>query len=119
MNEVTVASQQMITDLNNYFVTPSLANLDKIYDSQENILEAKSEVYHLINAENEFALTNYINLIDSFIETTNRSLMFHSDNEVEASAKEFAEATSISKYISEMTLTVIDTELKTYDRFYR
>ena len=119
MNEVTVASQHMITDLNNYFVTPSLANLDKIYESQENILEAKNEVYHLINAENEFALTNYINLIDSFIETTNRSLMFHSDEEAEASAKEFAEATSISNYISEMTLTVIDTELKTYDRFYR
>ncbi|MGB3259230.1 MAG: two-component sensor histidine kinase, partial [Paenisporosarcina sp.] len=119
MNEVTVASQQMITDLNNYFVTPSLANLDKIYESQEKILEAKNEVYHLVNAENEFALTNYINLIDSFIETTNRSLMFHSDEEAEASAKEFAEATSISNYISEMTLTVIDKELKTYDRFYR
>ncbi|MDX1807699.1 MAG: histidine kinase [Paenisporosarcina sp.] len=119
MNEVTAASQRVITDLNNYFVTPSLSNLEQINKSQEKIRDAKNEVYHLVNSENEFALTNYINLIDSFIETTNRSLMFHSEGEAEASAKEFNEATRISKYISEMTLTVIDSELKTYDRFYR
>lgn len=119
MNEVTIASQQVITDLNNYFVNPSLSNLEEINGSQEEIIEAKNEVYNLINSENEFALTNYINLIDSFIETTNRSLMFHSEEEAESSAEEFTEATRISKYISEMTLTVIDTELKTYERFYR
>ncbi|WP_019414468.1 sensor histidine kinase [Paenisporosarcina sp. TG20] len=119
MNEVTSASQQVITDLNNYLLNPSLANFEQINMSQEEIRYAKHEVYNLINVENEFALTNYINLIDSFIETTNRSLKFQSEEEVEASTKEFSEATRISKYISEMTLTVIDTELKTYDRFYR
>ncbi|MGB5944835.1 sensor histidine kinase [Paenisporosarcina sp.] len=119
MNEVTSASQKMITDLNNYLLNPTLANLEQINVSQEEIRYAKYEVYNLINVENEFALTSYINLIDSFIETTNRSLKFQSEEEVEASAKEFSEATRISNYISEMTLTVIDTELKTYDRFYR
>jgi sensor histidine kinase YesM len=119
MNEVTSASQQVITDLNNYLLNPSLSNLEQINMSQEEIRYAKYEVYNLVNVENEFALTNYINLIDSFIETTNRSLKFQSEEEVEASAKEFSEATRISTYISEMTLTVIDTELKTYDRFYR
>lgn len=119
MNEVTSSSQQVITDLNNYLLNPSLANLELINVSQEKIRNAKYEVYNLVNAENEFALTNYINLIDSFIETTNRSLMFQSEAEVEASATEFSEATRISKYISDMTLTVIDTELKTYDVFYR
>jgi sensor histidine kinase YesM len=119
MNEVTSSSQQVITNLNNYLLNPSIANLEQINLSQEKIRNAKYEVYNLVNAENEFALTNYINLIDSFIETTNRSLMFHSEGEAEAAAKEFSEATRISKYISEMTLTVIDTELRTYDRFYR
>ena len=76
-------------------------------------------MYHLRNAENRICLTNYMNLIDSLIETTDRSLMFYSEEDTEASDKEFTEATRISKYISEMTLTLIDTELKTYDRFYR
>ncbi|MGB2994229.1 MAG: two-component sensor histidine kinase, partial [Paenisporosarcina sp.] len=64
MNEVTSASQQMITDLNNYLLNPSLANLEQINVSQEEIRYAKYEVYNLINVENEFALTSYINLID-------------------------------------------------------
>ena len=72
MNEVTLASQEVVTNLNTYFVTPSLSNLEKINGSQEKMLDAKNEVYNLINSENEFSLTNYINLIDSFIETTNR-----------------------------------------------
>ncbi|MBU0906113.1 MAG: two-component sensor histidine kinase, partial [Firmicutes bacterium] len=40
MNEVTVASQEVITNLNTYFVTPSLSNLEKINGSQEKMLDA-------------------------------------------------------------------------------
>lgn len=119
MNEVTSASQQVITDLNNYMLKSSPGNMEKLNQSKEKIQKAKYDIFGLRNAENDFALTNYINLIDSFIETTDRLLMFHSEQENEASAKEFTEATRVSNYISEMTLTLLDTELKTYDRFYR
>jgi len=119
MNEVTSASQQVITDLNIYMLDPSENNLNQLDLSKEKIENAKNDVFSLRNVENDFALTNYINLIDSFIETTNRLLMFHSEKETEASAQEFTEAARISNYISEMTLTLVDTELKTYDRFYR
>ncbi|MFC0190032.1 sensor histidine kinase [Fictibacillus aquaticus] len=119
MNEVTSASQHVVTDLNNYLLEPSEVNLDKLDHSKANIRRAKDDVQQLKNTENEFALTNYMNLIDSLIETTDRSLMFYSESDTEASNREFTEATRISKYISEMTLTLIDTELKTYDRFYR
>jgi sensor histidine kinase YesM len=119
MNEVTTASQQIITSLNNYLMTPSEANLTQLDESRESILGAKNEVNMLRNAENAFVLTSYMNLIDSLVETTDRSLIFQSEKETEASSQAFTEATRISKYISEMTLTLIDTELRTYDRFYR
>jgi sensor histidine kinase YesM len=119
MNEVTTASQQVITDLNNYMIQPTHGNRDRLDVSKEKIQKAKNEVFKLRNAENKFTLTNYMNLIDSFIETTDRLILFHSENDSEASAKEFSEATRISTYISEMSLTLLDTELKTYDRFYR
>jgi len=119
MNEVTGASQQMIADLNNYLLSPSPANLNKLEQDKEKIRIAKYDVYGLSNAENDIALTNYVNLIDSLVETTDRSLMFQSERETEASKKAFSEATRISIYISEMNLTLLDTELKTYDRFYR
>jgi sensor histidine kinase YesM len=119
MNEVTRTSQQVITDLNNYILTPSSSNLYELKLSKEKIEKAKMDVNILRNTENNFALTNYVNLIDSFIETTDRLLLFHSKLDTEAYAKEFSEVTRISNYISEMTLTLIDTDLKTYDLFYR
>lgn len=119
MNEVTNASQQMITSLNNYRLDPTPDNLNLLNASKDDIQRAKSEVVTLQNAENAFALTNYMNLIDSLVETTDRSLLFQSEKETESSSKTFDEATRISKYISEMTLTLLDDELRTYDQFYR
>lgn len=119
MNEVTSTSQQTITNLYNYLLSPSQNNLTQLELSKEKMHKARVDVLDLRNAENEFALTNYMNLIDSLVETTDRSLMFLSEKESEESAKAFTEATRISKYISEMTLTLLDTELKTYDPFYR
>lgn len=119
MNEVTRTSQQVIADLNNYFIAPTPENLEKLNNSKKSMEKVKKEVLYLRNSENEFALTNYINLIDSLAETADRSLLFFNEHEKEDSAKEFAEATRISMYISEMTLTLIDSELNTYERFYR
>lgn len=119
MNEVTTASQQIITDLNNYMLNPSYESLEQLELSKGKLNKAKHTVFNSRNEENFFALTNYIHLIDSLVETTDRLLMFHSENDTESSAKVFSEATRISNYISETTLTIIDSELKTYDRFYR
>ena len=119
MNEVTSESQLIVTSLNNYLLDPSLANLNEIKLHKGNIKKIKHEVSEFRNSDNEFALINYVNLIDSLIETTDQSLMFRTEQETEDYLKAFSEATRISKYIAEMTLTLIDTELKTYDRFYR
>ncbi|KGA96728.1 histidine kinase [Alkalihalobacillus alcalophilus ATCC 27647 = CGMCC 1.3604] len=119
MNEVSRASQQVLTDLNNYMILSSVENLEKLEESKEQVESAKYEIFKLRNTENNFSITNYIHLIESFIETTDRLLLFQEEKDTEASAKEFSEANRISNYISEMTLSLIDTELNTYDRFYR
>jgi len=119
MNEVTSASQQMVTDLNNFLLSPTDDTANQLEETKERLLVVQSTVYELRNMENEFALTNYSHLIESFIETVDRSVMFQVQDENESSLAEFTEANRISMYISEMTLTILDTELKTYERFYR
>ncbi|MCM3601824.1 sensor histidine kinase [Robertmurraya korlensis] len=119
LNEVTSASQQVITDLNNYMLKPTSENLELLEHSEEKLIEAKLDVDSLRNPENNFTLSNYINLIESLQETTDRFLLYFSEKDTEASTKEFTEAMNISNYISEMTLTILDTELKTHDKFYR
>jgi len=119
MNEVTSASQQTIADLNNYLIRPIPEHLGQLERSRDRLRNAKYEVYTLRNDENDFTLTGYMNLIDSLFETVNRSVMFLSEQEIEASNQAFNEATRISRYISDMNLTLIDMDLKTYDEFYR
>ncbi|WP_040949842.1 sensor histidine kinase [Gorillibacterium massiliense] len=119
MNEVTSASQATVAALHNYLQEPNPLNLDQLNRGKEQLRKARVDVLDLKNSENDFALTSYMNLIDSLVETTDRILMFQSEKETEDSAKAFSEAQNIQKYISDMTLTLLDTELKTYDRFYR
>ncbi|MEI5908578.1 histidine kinase [Bacillus spongiae] len=119
MNELTNMSQQIITDLNNYLLTPSLDNLETLTVSKENILSTKQKISNFRNDQNDFVLTNYEHLIDSLVDSTNRSLMLQTKQDSEDYLEAFSEATRISKYISEVTLTLIDKELKTYDNFYR
>ncbi|MCM2605604.1 histidine kinase [Rossellomorea marisflavi] len=119
MNEVSRNSQQVVTDLNNYMVETTDGNLAKLQASKEKMKDGKTVVDGLRNRDNDFTLSNYLNLIDSLVETTDRFLLFQEENDAEASAREFAEANRISGYISEMTLTLIDKELTTYNVRYR
>ncbi|MCL9659706.1 sensor histidine kinase [Paenibacillus hunanensis] len=119
LNEVTTSSQQVVTSLNSYLITPAEGNLSSLRRKEEMLRSAQLDISNLRNSENDFALTGYINLIDSLIETSERAVMFHSEKESEDSADAFAEATRISKYISDMTLTLLDKELSTYEQFYR
>ncbi|WP_456276006.1 sensor histidine kinase [Bacillus sp. AK128] len=119
MNEVTSNSQQMVTALNNYLLDSSPQYTVLVDEKKEEIERMKAEIVNFKNVENELALTNYVNLIDSLVEVIDRSLFFQTEADNENSMKAFVEATHISNYISEMTLTLIDTEIKTYDRFYR
>src|SRR4051794_17577341 len=118
LNEVTISSQKLITNVNEFLIKPSRENLEEVIKSKGKLRNAKYNVFALKNAENDFELTNIVNLIDSLIETVDRSLLFQTENETEASLREFSEATRITGYISDTTLVLLDKELKTYESFY-
>ena len=119
MNEVTSESQQIVAALNNYLIEPSESNLKKLNLNKNQIQSTKEKVSKFRNNDNDYALTNYENLIDSLVEITTQSVLARTGQQTEDYLSAFSEASRISKYISEMTLTLIDMELKTYDRFYR
>ncbi len=119
MNDVTGLSGRVVTELNDYLINPSPSKLSQFNASQARLLEARGSLMELRTDENEFTLMNYVNMIDSLAEATNLTLSFLKQDNKEESNKRFDEATRISKYISETTLTLIDKELNTYDQFYR
>ncbi|HZG77136.1 MAG TPA: HAMP domain-containing protein, partial [Paenibacillus sp.] len=119
MNEATIASQRLVASLNDYLLSPTPQRRRELQTSKEAMGEAKSRVLGLRNVDNDFELSNYVHLIDSLVEAADRSLLFREENDAEGAGRAFSEASRVSMYISEMTLTLIDKELETYDRFYR
>jgi len=119
MNEVSALSRELVTSLNNYIQSPSTDKLTELDNERSLLWQAKQQITQLKNDSNLFTLTNYLNLIDSLIDSTDRSARFLHENNKEEALNDFSDATRLSTYISEMTLTLFDTELKTYDQFYR
>ncbi|TCM86034.1 histidine kinase/DNA gyrase B/HSP90-like ATPase [Paenibacillus sp. BK033] len=119
MNEVSASSQQLVTSLNNYIQTPTPSKLSNVEGDRQRLLNAQLHIADLRNNSNHFTLTNYLNLIDSLVDSTNRSIRLLNEKNNEEALNDFTEATRLSKYISEMTLTLLGTELQTYDQFYR
>lgn len=119
MNEVSTSSQEAVNTLNNYLLAPSDERMKILSDSRRRVNDIKFELNELIDQGNSFTLRNYKNMIDSLIESIDLTVMMHEqDNRTERNSY-FVEATKISKYISETTLTLISKELRTYDQFYR
>jgi len=119
MNEATHHSRDTVKSLNEWLLDPSDGKLADVRASQRRMLDAKDEMSRLTNEYNWFTLTNYTNMIDSLSETTDLTIMFVHEDEREEAQLRFAEATRIEGYISEMSLSLIDQELNTYDEFYR
>lgn len=118
LNEVSSLSQEIVTDLNHYFLDYSATKKESLYKNKTKMIEVKAEVATFRNIDNDFAFANYGRLIDSFIATMDRAILLRTEDDTEDYQEALSEATSISMYISEMTLDLIDTELKTYYSFY-
>ncbi|MGG1877153.1 sensor histidine kinase [Paenibacillus campinasensis] len=119
MNDASIASKELVAALNNYLVTPAQEQRALLQEAIDHIRQSKYEMYRLRNTDNDAELSSVVHLMDSLVETTDRTLLLRSENDPEATSTTFAEATRLSLYISEMTLTLIDKELNTYNPFYR
>jgi len=119
MNEASTLSRELVTSLNNYIQSPTVDHMTVLEYDRGLLQEAMHNIVSLKNEGNVFVITNYYNLIDSLMNATDRSIRFLNENNKEEALNDFSDAARLSTYISEMTLTLFDNELKTYDQFYR
>ncbi|WP_308635213.1 sensor histidine kinase [Paenibacillus silvisoli] len=119
MNQASQQSQQTLTSLNDYRMSPSQNSLSRYISDNNELHHTKSELNWLRNPNNNFLLDNFQNMLESQSEAMDLVVRFKQDNAEEEAAKQFDEATNISKYISETALSLISGEQKTYDAFYR
>lgn len=119
LNEVNEESQQLITDLNIFLYEPTSLNLNQVEERKAEIQGMETEIWDLGHVENEFELVNYINLMESLMETVERSISLSDQEDSEAAMREFNDAAKIANYISDTKTSLVETEIETYDVVYR
>ncbi|UKS28902.1 histidine kinase [Paenibacillus sp. HWE-109] len=119
MNQASQLSQQSLTSLNKVRMSPTLESLNQYDSANKALLRTKSDLNWLRNLSNRLPLDNLQHMLESQSEAMDLAVRFQKDNDEENAAKAFDEATHISKYISDATLTLISGEQNTYDAFYR
>ncbi|NBI29096.1 sensor histidine kinase [Chengkuizengella marina] len=119
MNQVSNLSENLIATLHEYILEISDEQLAS-YENQKLELQTISvQLNSLRNSDNYMNLINYENMIKSQVESTELALVSFQNDRYEQAASHLDQATKISDYIAEMTLTILDRELKTYHQFYR
>ncbi|MEC0228291.1 sensor histidine kinase [Paenibacillus alba] len=119
MNQASQISRQSLTSLNKYRISPTLDSMNQYVEDNSRLLRTRSDMNWLRNMSNSMLLDNLQNMLESQSQAMDLAVRFQKDNDDENAAKEFDEATNMSKYISETTLTLISGEQNTYDAFYR
>ncbi|MBM7707152.1 HAMP domain-containing protein [Chryseomicrobium aureum] len=119
MNEVTTASQSLVTELNEYIRFPVPAQEEKLAREEQQLREIQEQVRQFRTEDNQLDMTNYLLMMDSLIEASNRTLSFVKQSEADAVTQEFNEANRIAAALESRTLYILDQELRTYNQIYR
>jgi nitrate/nitrite-specific signal transduction histidine kinase len=94
-------------------------SLNQLEREWQDIQRLETRLADLENSSNTHALTNYIHLLDSLVESTDRAMRLYEQQDIDQAERELNDAIRIQTYISDTTLQLLDQELKTYDSFYR
>lgn len=119
MNEVTTSSQALVTELNEYIRLPVPAQEKRLQAEEKQLRAIQQRVEALRTGENQLDMTNYLLMIDSLLEASNRTLSFVEQSEVDAVTQEFNEANRIAASLEDRTLYILDRELRTYNGLYQ
>ncbi|MCZ0703161.1 sensor histidine kinase YesM [Natronobacillus azotifigens] len=119
LNEVNTASQQVITELNNFLTNTEDEQIPRLNQSLRTLTSLEDQILTLGHQENQYQLNNYLHLMDSLVESVERAISLQHQQDFDQARIEFTDATRIQNYISDTTLFLLDQELRTYDSFYR
>ncbi|MEX2461081.1 MAG: sensor histidine kinase [Paenibacillaceae bacterium] len=119
MNKISQLSSSAVIWMKHYLDEHLQNDRSEYHSIKDQLQQAKFNLVLLENKNNENLLANYAGMIESQIEAMDLTIRSEQMNDRDEVKRNFDEATNISKYISEETLTLLSTELATHDQFYQ
>ncbi|KQL52579.1 histidine kinase [Heyndrickxia shackletonii] len=119
LNEISQQTNTLVEKMNAYIVEKDPVYLNEFNKTNIQLRSNKKRLDSEIqNKSNYVVLTNYENMLESFLDDSYIAISAFQDNDINQYSSYFNEATDISGYIQENTLSLINQELTSYQLFY-
>ena len=119
LNEISQQTDTVVEKVNAYILEKDHLYLEEYLGEKEKLLANKERLQGKIgNHDNFLALLNYENMLDSFMEECDLAISAFKAADIHLYSQHFNEASAISSFIHETTLTLIDKELSSYQPYF-
>ncbi|MCJ7840485.1 sensor histidine kinase [Lederbergia sp. NSJ-179] len=118
-NDASKATNELYANMGLYLNKKQSESYDDYMDVREELLSLTSEMDKRIkNSHNKITITNYQNMIHSFIDESDDSLSTFLINDVESYSMKQREALKLLEFIQEETLDLLNNDLTEFHSFY-
>lgn len=118
LNAISEKSKVLYTLTNNYVILPQENIVENYFIKKEELSTDKERLLDIFHYAEDIKISNYINLIETFIHESELTIGFALKEDIERYTDHLEEARISSGYIQEAALELIDAELTAYQSFY-
>ncbi|MBW8349798.1 sensor histidine kinase [Bacillus sp. IITD106] len=119
-NDASKATNELYANMGLYLNKKQPESYDNFINVRENLLSLTTEMDKRIkNSHNKMVITNYQNMIHSFIDESDQSLSSFLMNDVESYPVKQREALKLLGFIQEETLDLLNYDLTEFHSFYK
>ncbi|MFL6559385.1 MAG: histidine kinase, partial [Bacillus sp. (in: firmicutes)] len=117
LNDISQRSNLLTEKLHGYILDKEESYLKDYQKEKLKLIKDQKRLYKVINT-NEITLSNYKNMIDSFLDEGDATVGAFKQDEINQYSGHFNEVLKINSFLQESTLALLNNKLTDYQKFY-
>jgi sensor histidine kinase YesM len=118
LNDISQLTQNLLERVDGYVIGKDQEMLEQYY-LEKKLLQSKIIILQEhSNVTDVISIKNYLNMIESFIEQSDQTVKYVTMGTIDQYSYYFGEAEKIAGFIQNMTLSLLDQELNSYQLLY-
>lgn len=119
INQISQETNATFQSVNSFLIEKSPKYLDDYQSNRSQLAELQSKVKPVMeNKDNHLIIENYYNMISSFLNACDATVGGFQQGKIDVYTNNLTEASQISRFIQDTTLTILNNELTHYRDFY-
>ncbi len=119
LNQISKQTTEVYESINAYVIEKSPRYLDDYHSLRDQLINEKEKLIGKVeNKDNYPTVTNYYNMIESFLEECERTIEAFQAEDLNQYSFHLNEAAKVSRFIQDTTLSLLNSELTSYRAFY-